>query len=64
MMTTYHIIHGGAVVSTSSGVPEVPGSNPRGGIFFSFFPHSANYHYTNNFYSGWSLGVAVPGICI
>ena len=63
MMITYHI-HCGAVVRISPGVPEVPGSNPEWNIFPPFL---ANYHYTNYFfilysYSGWSLGVAVPGI--
>ena len=67
MMTTYHI-HCGAVVRIFPRVPEVPGLNP-GWNFFSFFflirpiiITLINFFF--NFYSGWSLGVAVLGLCI
>ena len=62
MMTIYHI-HCGAI---SPGVPDVSGSNP-GWIFFLLFFLIRPIIITLiifYFYSGWSLGVAVPGICI
>ena len=63
MMTTYHI-HCGAVVRISPGVPVVPGSNPEWNFFLLFFiirPIIITLIFY--FCSGWSLSVAVPGIC-
>ena len=42
-------------------LPEVPGLNP-GWILFSFY--SSLGQLSLHFYSGWSLGVAVLGICM
>ena len=59
MMSTYHI-HCGAVVRISPGGPEVPGSNTGWNFFSPFF--TPIIITLINFYSGWSLGVAVPGM--
>ena len=50
-------------------ISEVPGSNSRWNFFSFFFLIRPiiitliNF-FISYFYSGWSLGVAVPGICI
>ena len=67
MMTTYHI-RCGAVVRILPGVSEVPGSNSEWNFFSFFFLIRPIIITLINFffysYSGWSLGVAILGICI